>query len=216
MATGTTSVPLVEGRHPDAAALDGHVAALRALCPRAVIERYQALVPTLGARVLLAPGAAIVGDVRLGDDVSVWFGAVLRGDLAAVTVGRGSNVQDGSVLHVGDASPCVVGDEVVVGHRVMLHGCRVEDACLIGMQATILDDAVIGAGSVVGAAALVTQGMVIPPRSLVLGTPARVVRTLTESDEGFHRALAAKYTRLKENYLRDSLSSMTSMTSGSG
>jgi carbonic anhydrase/acetyltransferase-like protein (isoleucine patch superfamily) len=206
MATGTTSVPLVEGRHADAEALDHRLAELRARFPRAFIERYQALLPTLGAGVLLAPGAAIVGDTRLGDDVSIWFGAVLRGDLAPVTVGRGSNVQDGSVLHVGDHSPCVVGDEVVVGHRVMLHGCRVEDGCLIGMQATILDDAVIGAGSVVGAAALVTQGTVVPPRSLVLGAPARVVRTLSASDEELHRALAAKYVRLKENYLRDSLS----------
>jgi carbonic anhydrase/acetyltransferase-like protein (isoleucine patch superfamily) len=207
MATGTTSVPLVEGRHPDAVSLDQRVTELRGRFPRAVIERYLALVPTLGARVLLAPGAAIVGDVRLGDDVSLWFGAVLRGDLAPVTVGRGTNVQDGSVLHVGDRSPCVVGDEVVIGHRVMLHGCRVEDACLIGMQATVLDDAIIGAGSVVGAAALVTQGTVVPPRSLVLGAPARVVRALTAEDEAVHRALAAKYVRLKENYLRDSLSS---------
>jgi carbonic anhydrase/acetyltransferase-like protein (isoleucine patch superfamily) len=155
--------------------------------------------------VLVAPGAALVGEVRLGDDVSVWYGAVLRGDLAPVTVGRGSNVQDGSVLHVGDFSPCVVGEETVVGHRVMLHGCRVEDGCIIGMQATILDDAVIGAGSVVGAAALVTQNTRIPPRSLVLGAPARVIRPLTDADEARHRALAAKYARLKENYLRDAL-----------
>jgi carbonic anhydrase/acetyltransferase-like protein (isoleucine patch superfamily) len=214
MATGTSSVPLVEGRHADAAALDARVAELRGHFPRAIIERYQALVPALGARVLLAPGAAVVGDVRLGDDVSIWFGAILRGDLATVSVGRGSNVQDGSVLHVGDSSPCVVGDEVVVGHRVMLHGCRVDDGCLIGMQATILDDAVIGAGSVVGAAALVTQGTVIPPRSLVLGAPARVVRTLGEADEALHRALAAKYTRLKENYLRDALAALAPGPSG--
>jgi len=93
----------------------------------------------------------------------------------------------------------------VVGHRAVIHACRVEDACLIGMQATILDNAVIGAGSVVGAGALVTQRTVIPPRSLVLGAPAKVVRQLTADDEGFHRALAAKYVRLKENYLRDAL-----------
>jgi carbonic anhydrase/acetyltransferase-like protein (isoleucine patch superfamily) len=206
MATSTSSVPLIEGRHADAAALDARIAQLRARHARAIIDRYLALVPTLGSRVLLAPGAAVVGDVRLGDDVSIWYGAVLRGDLAPVTVGRGSNIQDGSVLHVGDHSPCEVGDETVVGHRVMLHGCRVEDGCLIGMQATILDDAVIGAGSVVGAAALITQETVIPPRSLVLGAPARVIRKLTDADEAFHRALAAKYARLKENYLRDALS----------
>ena len=204
MATSTTSVPLVDGPHPDATALDARVLELRARFPRAIVDRYLGLVPTLGTDVLVCPGATLVGDVRLGDDVSIWYGAVLRGDLAPVTVGRGSNVQDGSVLHVGDFSPCVVGAETVVGHRVMLHGCRVEDGCIVGMMATVLDDDVIGAGSVVGAAALVTSGTIIPPRSLVLGAPARVIRSLSAEDEAFHRALAAKYVRLKENYRRDS------------
>jgi carbonic anhydrase/acetyltransferase-like protein (isoleucine patch superfamily) len=205
MATSTTSVPVVQGRHADADTLDVLIADLRSRFPRAFIERYLGLVPALSAGVLICPGATLVGDVRLGDDVSIWFGAVLRGDLAPVTVGRGSNIQDGSVMHVGDHSPCVVGQETVVGHRVMLHGCRVEDGCMIGMQSTILDDAVIGEGSLVGAAALVTPGTVIPPGSLVLGAPAKVIRPLTESDRQHHRALAAKYVRLKENYLRDSL-----------
>ena len=109
------------------------------------------------------------------------------------------------MIHVGDRSPCTVGADTVVGHKVMLHGCRIEDGCIIGMNATILDEAVIGAGSVIGAAALITQGTVIPPRSLALGAPARVIRTLTEEDEAGQRALAAKYVRLKENYLRDGL-----------
>ena len=154
---------------------------------------------------MLAAGAAIVGDVRLADDVSIWYGCVLRGDVASISVGPRSNVQDGTVIHVSDDTPCELGAEVVVGHRAMLHACRVEDACLIGMQATVLDGAVIGAGSVIGAGALVTQRMVIPPRSLVLGAPGKVVRTLTAEDEAFHRALAAKYVRVKENYLRDAL-----------
>jgi carbonic anhydrase/acetyltransferase-like protein (isoleucine patch superfamily) len=205
MATSTTSVPVVAGRHPDADALDVLIGGLRAQFPRAVIERYLDLVPSLGAGVLVCPGAVLVGGVKLGDDVSIWFGAVLRGDLAPVEVGRGSNIQDGSVMHVGDHSPCIVGQETVVGHRVMLHGCRVEDGCMIGMQATILDDAVIGEGSLVGAAALVTPGTKIPPGSLVLGAPAKVVRPLSEADRQHHRALAAKYVRLKENYRRDSL-----------
>jgi carbonic anhydrase/acetyltransferase-like protein (isoleucine patch superfamily) len=198
-------VSVVPGPLPDADELDARIGELRRRFPRAEIDRYLRTVPQLGERVLLAPRAAIVGDVRLDDDVSIWYGAVLRGDLNTVTVGKGSNVQDGSVMHVGDQSPCVVGSETVVGHRVMLHGCRVEDGCIIGMQATILDDAVIGQGSVVGAGALVTQRMIVPPRSLVLGAPARVVKTLGDSDEAFHRALAAKYIRLKENYLRDAL-----------
>lgn len=206
MATSTTSVPLVDGPHPDAAALDARLAELRRLFPRASIDRYLALLPALGQRVLLAPGAAVIGDVRLGEDVSIWHGAVLRGDLAPITIGARSNVQDGSVIHVGDFSPCVVGEDTVVGHRVVLHGCRVEDGCIIGIQSTVLDDAVIGAGSVVGAGAVVTPRTVVPPRSLVLGTPAKVVRALGPDDEAFHRALAGKYVRLKENYLRDALS----------
>ncbi len=151
----------------------------------------------------------LAGDVRLGDDVSIWYGAVLRGDLRAVTVGPRSNIQDGTVIHVADDGPCEIGADVVVGHRAVVHACRVEDACLIGMQSTVLDGAVIGAGSVVGAGAVVTPGKIIPPRSLVLGTPGKVVRQLTPEDEAFHRALAGKYVRLKENYLRDSCVGLT-------
>lgn len=202
MVTRTTSVPLVDGPPPDAATLDAMISDLRRRFPGAIVDRYLDRLPRLGQNVMLAAGAALAGEVILGDDVSVWYAAVLRGDLAPVTIGGGSNVQDGAVLHVGDDSPCTVGRDVVVGHRAVLHGCRVEDACLIGMQATILDDAVIGAGSIVGAGALVTQETVIPPRSLVLGAPARVVRKLTEEDEAHHRALAGKYVRLKQNYLR--------------
>ncbi|MFL5304972.1 MAG: gamma carbonic anhydrase family protein [Polyangia bacterium] len=205
MATIATSVTVIDGPPANAAELEARLQELRARFPRAIIDRYLASLPLLGARVMVAPGAAVVGDVRLAEDASVWYGCVLRGDLAPVTVGARTNVQDGSVLHVADDGPCVVGADVVVGHRAMLHACRVEDACLIGMQATVLDDAIIGAGSVVGAGAVVTQRTVIPPRSLVLGVPAKVVRTLTADDEAFHRAHAAKYVRLKENYLRDAL-----------
>jgi carbonic anhydrase/acetyltransferase-like protein (isoleucine patch superfamily) len=207
VATSTTSVPLVPGPHADAAALDAALAELRGRFPRAVLDRYLDKLPRFAAGVLVAPGAALVGEVVLGADVSVWYGAVLRGDLAPVTVGDRSNIQDGAVLHVGDFSPCSIGADTVVGHRAMLHGCRIEEACLIGMQATVLDDVVVGQGSVIGAGAVVTPGTVIPPRSLVLGIPARVVRPVGADDESFHRALAAKYVRLKENYLRDALRS---------
>jgi len=205
VATIADSVEVVRGPSPDAEALDVRVEELRRRFPRAVVDRYLALLPSMGARVLVAPGAAVVGDVHLADDASVWYGCVLRGDLAPITVGARSNIQDGTVLHVADNGPCVIGADVIVGHRAMLHACRVDDACLIGMQATVLDDAVIGAGSVVGAGALVTQRTVIPPRSLVLGVPGKVVKTLTDAEEKFHRAHAAKYVRLKENYLRDAL-----------
>jgi gamma-carbonic anhydrase len=207
MAMISTSVTALTEPLPDAAALDARLASLRARFPRAIVDRYLRALPDFGARVMLAPGAAVVGDVALGEDVSIWYGAVLRGDLAAVRVGPRSNIQDGSVLHVADGGPCEVGEETVVGHRAMLHACRVEGGCLIGMQATVLDGAVIGHGSVVGAGALVTQRAVIPARSLVLGAPARVVRTLEEKDEAFHRAMAGKYVRLKENYRCDALRS---------
>jgi gamma-carbonic anhydrase len=205
MAMISNSVTALTGPLADAAELDAHVDALRGRFPRAVIDRYLRAMPTFGARVVVAPGAAIVGDVTLGEDVSIWYGAVLRGDLAAISVGARSNVQDGTVVHVADGGPCEIGEETVVGHRAMLHACRIEDGCLVGMQATILDGVVIGHGSVVGAGALVTQRTIVPPRSLVLGTPARVVRTLEEKDEAFHRAMAHKYMRLKENYRCDAL-----------
>ena len=205
MATITSSVTVIPGRLANADALDARVAALRKRFPRAVIDRYLELVPEIGEGVLLAPGATVVADVRLGKDVSVWYGCVARGDLAPVVVGDRSNLQDGTVIHVADNGPCILGEDVVVGHRVMLHACRVEDACLIGMQATLLDDCVIGEGSIIGAGALVTQRTKIPPHSLALGAPAKVVRTLDPRAADEHRALAGKYLRVKENYLRDSL-----------
>jgi carbonic anhydrase/acetyltransferase-like protein (isoleucine patch superfamily) len=205
MTTIPTSVTVVDGPHPDAAALDARLGELRRRFPRAIFDRYLATLPAVGERVMIAAGAALAGDVRLADDVSIWYGAVLRGDLRPVSVGARTNIQDGTVVHVADDGACEIGADVVVGHRAMIHACRVEDACLIGMQATILDQAVIGAGSIVGAGALVTQRTVIPPRSLVLGAPARVVRPLGPDTEALHRALAAKYVRLKENYLRDAL-----------
>jgi carbonic anhydrase/acetyltransferase-like protein (isoleucine patch superfamily) len=205
MALVTLSVVVVAGPHPEAEALDRRVAELRLRFPRAVIDRYLDRVPFAGEGAFIAPGASVVADVRLGLGVSVWYGAVLRGDIAPVIIGDRSNVQDGTVIHVADDGPCLVGADVVVGHRAMLHACRVDDACLIGMQATVLDDAVIGLGSIVGAGAVVTPRTIIPPYSLVLGVPAKVVRTLDPGAADEHRALAGKYTRITENYLRDSL-----------
>ena len=205
MTTIATSVSVVDGPLPDAAALDARLAELRRRFPRAIVDRYLASLPVVGERALIFPGGAVVGDVTLGEDVSVWYGSVLRGDLRPVTVGARTNIQDGTVVHVADDGPCDIGADCIIGHRAMIHACLVEDACLIGMQATILDNAVVGAGSVVGAGAVVTQRMVIPPRSLVLGMPAKVVKTLTGDEEAFHRAHAAKYVRLKENYRRDAL-----------
>jgi carbonic anhydrase/acetyltransferase-like protein (isoleucine patch superfamily) len=200
MALVTNSVDVISGPLPDSAEIDARIEDLRRRFPRAIIDRYLRQVPDAKAGVFVAPSAALVGDVRLGEDASVWYGAVLRGDLSPVIVGARTNVQDGSVLHVADDGPCEIGEDVVIGHRAVLHACRVEAACLIGMQATVLDDAVIGHGSVVGAGAVVTPRTIVPPHSLVLGAPAKVVRPLGESDEARHRALAMKYVRLKENY----------------
>ena len=205
MATITSSVTVIPGPLADADLLDARLRELRQRFPRAIFDRYLEMIPQLGEGVLVAPGAVLVADVRLGKDVSFWYGCVARGDLAPVVVGDRSNIQDGTVMHVADNGPCILGSDVVVGHRVMLHACRVEDACLIGMQATLLDDCVIGEGSIVGAGALVTQRTKIPPHSLVLGAPAKVVRTLDASAADEHRALAGKYMRIKENYLRDAL-----------
>ena len=205
MALVTSSVAVVSGPHPDAETLDRRLAEIRLRFPRAIIDRYLDRVPSAAQGAFVAPGASVVADVRLGAGVSVWYGAVLRGDIAPVIIGDRSNVQDGTVIHVADDGPCLVGADVVIGHRAVLHACRVEDACLIGMQATVLDDAVVGLGSVVGAGAVVTPRTIIPPHSLVLGVPAKVVRVLDPAAADEHRALAGKYTRITENYLRDSL-----------
>jgi gamma-carbonic anhydrase len=156
--------------------------------------------PEIGQDVFIAPTASVIGQARLGDKASIWFGAVLRGDIARVEVGEGSNVQDNSVLHVGDEDPCIVGKNVVIGHNVILHGCTVEDDCLIGMGAIVLNKAVVGKGSVVGAGALVTQNMVIPPYSMVIGSPAKVRRELTDEERRHNAVFGPKYTRVAENY----------------
>lgn len=128
--------------------------------------------------VFLAPTALVLGDVTIGPDASVWYGSVIRGDLEAITIGEGTNIQDLSVLHADPGQPCRIGRHVGVGHRAILHGCEVEDGCLIGMGSVVLNGAVIGAGSVVAAGALVPEGMRVPPGSLVMGVPGRVVRAV--------------------------------------
>jgi len=161
---------------------------------------YQEFTPIVGEEVYLAANSVVIGRTTLGDRTSVWFGAVLRGDIAPIEIGEGSNIQDNAVLHVGDDDPCIVGKNVVVGHLAMLHGCVVEDDCTLGMSATILNKAVIGEGSLVGAGALVTQGTVVPPYSLVLGSPARVVRELTEKERESNSIFAPKYVGVAKNY----------------
>ena len=146
--------------------------------------------------VFVASGARVMGDVRLGTDCSIWYNAVVRGDINYIEIGARSNIQDGCIVHVTNAQPCVVGADVTVGHGVNLHACTVEDGCLIGMGAIVLSGAHIGRGSVVGAGAVVREDAVIEPFNLVVGVPARPVRTLPESTYQTHCNWAQKYVHL--------------------
>ncbi len=164
------------------------------------IHRLDECRPDLPDSCWVAPGAQLAGRVFLGEQVSVWFNAVIRADLAEIRIDEGSNVQDGCVLHVDEGYPLLLGARVTVGHAAILHGCTIEDDVLIGMGATILNGARVGRGSIVAAAALVREGMEIPPFSLVAGLPAIVKRTLPEEETlAAHRTAARHYA---ENALR--------------
>ena len=141
----------------------------------------------------IAPGSAVIGRVRLGEDTGIWFGAVLRGDTEAIVVGAGSNVQDGAVLHTDAGFPLTIGAGCTIGHRAILHGCRIGDNTLIGMGATVLNGAVIGNNCLIGAGALVTEGKTIPDNSLVIGAPGKVIRPIDAEGEARLRASAAHY-----------------------
>jgi carbonic anhydrase/acetyltransferase-like protein (isoleucine patch superfamily) len=149
--------------------------------------------PVLGKGVYIARGAVVTGDVTLGDGASVWYNAVLRGDINRIVVGEYSNIQDGTVLHLADDYPCIVGRYVTVGHAAIVHACRIGDECLVGMGAVVLDGAEVGAQSLIGARALITQNVKIPDGSLVLGSPAKVVRELTAEERAGLKYWAQKY-----------------------
>ena len=153
-------------------------------------------VPELAATTWVAPGAALVGDVRLGAEASVWYGCVLRADGGSITVGARSNIQDGCVAHADEHGDVVLGEDVSVGHRAVLHGCVVEDGCLIGMGAVVLTGARIGTGSLVAAGAVVREGAVVPPGSLVAGVPGQVRRPLTDEEATRVRENARSYLDL--------------------
>jgi carbonic anhydrase/acetyltransferase-like protein (isoleucine patch superfamily) len=156
--------------------------------------------PVLGEGAWVAPSADVIGDARLGDQASVWFGAVIRADNTPILVGAHTNIQEGAMLHSDPGSPLTVGEGVTVGHHAILHGCTVGDNALIGMGATVLNGAVIGADSLVGAGALVTEGKSFPPRSLIVGSPARAVRELTDEQVQGLRWSAAAYARRAADY----------------
>lgn len=149
--------------------------------------------PRLGAGVYIARGAMVVGDVTIGDYSSVWYNAVVRGDINRIEIGHHSNIQDNAVVHLADEFPCIIGNWVTVGHSAIVHACKIGDECLIGMGATILDGAEIGEQSIIGANALVTQFTQIPPGSLVVGSPAVVKRALSPEERAGLKMWAQKY-----------------------
>ena len=157
------------------------------------LDTFVRKTPKLGKGVYLAKTAVVFGDVTLGAHSSVWYGAVLRGDINRIVVGHHSNIQDNAVLHLADKLACVLGNWVTVGHGAIVHACTVRDEVLVGMGAVILDGAVIGRQSIIGAKALVTQGTKIPPGSLVLGAPAKVVRKLSPEERAGLKWWAQKY-----------------------
>jgi carbonic anhydrase/acetyltransferase-like protein (isoleucine patch superfamily) len=173
-----------------------------------MLHKYKNLMPKLGKNTFVASSADVIGDVTCGEDCSIWFGSVVRGDVHYIKIGDRVSIQDLSMVHVthykkedkSDGNPTIIGDDVTIGHRVMLHGCTIQNACLIGMSATILDGAVIGEESIVGAGSLVTKNKVFPPRSLIMGSPAKFIRELNEKEIKELYASASRYVEFKNNY----------------
>ena len=164
------------------------------------LARFLEATPAIHPTAFVAPGAALIGDVTLGEGSSVWFQTVLRGDINRIVIGPRSNVQDGAVVHLADDFGTTVGELVTVGHKAILHACTIADEVLVGMGAIILDGAEVGARCIIGAGALVTGGKKIPPGSLVLGSPAKVVRTLSSEEQAGIRVWAEKYVALARAY----------------
>jgi carbonic anhydrase/acetyltransferase-like protein (isoleucine patch superfamily) len=169
-----------------------------------LLRPYKGVWPKLGEGVYVDGSAQVIGDVQLGDHASVWMNAVIRGDVHSIRIGPYSNIQDNCVVHVFKAKhPTVVADHVTVGHSVTLHGCRIDPYCLIGMGATILNDAHVGERSIVAAGTLVPEGMEIPPGSLVMGLPAKIRRPLTDEERASIDTYAKNYFEYKESYLAE-------------
>ena len=165
------------------------------------LRPYKGVWPKLDGEVFVAPGAQVIGHVAIGQGSGIWFNSVIRGDDAPIAIGRYTNIQDGSVVHVQDAAhPTHIGDYVTVGHNVILHGCTIGDNCLIGMGAIILTGAVIGDNCIIGAGSLVTEGKTIPAGSLVVGSPARVIRAVSDQDIAMIRDSARHYHEKAHDY----------------
>lgn len=162
------------------------------------LSKHLGRTPDVARAAFVAPNATVLGDVTLGERSSVWYGCVLRGDINSIAIGAGSNVQDGTIVHLADDFGVRVGEYTTIGHAAIIHACEIGNECLIGMGATILDGAKIGDRCIVGANALVTQRFVAPPGSMILGAPAKVVRTLSEAEQAGLRHWAEKYTEVAQ------------------
>lgn len=165
-----------------------------------MIRNYRNFHPKIGEAVYIAENATVIGRVHMDAQASVWFGAVVRGDNGDITIGKRTNIQDNATLHCTSEKPLIVGDDVAVGHNVVLHSCKIGNHCLIGMGAVVMNDAVIGENSIVGAGALVTEGKVFPPNALIVGAPAKVKRILTAEDCRKIDKPVAEYLRLSREY----------------
>jgi carbonic anhydrase/acetyltransferase-like protein (isoleucine patch superfamily) len=168
---------------------------------RAQIEGFLGTPPAIHPSAFVALGAAITGDVTLGEESSVWFHTAMRGDINRIVIGPRSNIQDGAVVHVADEFPALIGELVTVGHKAIVHACTIGNEVLVGMGAIVLDGAEVGARSIIGAGALITGGKKIPPGSLVLGSPGKVVRALTDDEQQGIRVWAERYVTLSRIYL---------------
>ena len=169
-----------------------------------MIKSFNKKIPHLGNNVYISDTASVIGEVTLADDVNIWFGSVLRGDMHYIRIGIRTNIQDNSVIHVTTStSPTNIGSGVTVGHGAIIHGCTIENDCMIGMGATVMDDAVIGAGTLIGAGSLVPPNMQIPSKSLVMGVPGRVVRSVTEEEYAMIIDRPQEYIDLAKIYLAE-------------
>ena len=167
-----------------------------------MIRSFRGVRPTIASTAYVDESAQVIGDVVIGEESSVWMNAVVRGDVNTIRVGRRTNIQDGTIVHVmrEPSHPTVVGDEVTVGHGVILHGCTVADRCLIGMGAILLNGSSVGPDCIVAAGSLLTEGMAVPARSLVMGSPGKVRRSLTDQEVAFIRESAANYVSYRLDY----------------
>ena len=169
-----------------------------------MIRTFQGIKPTIPDSCFIEDTAVVIGDVVMGETCSVWFNAVIRGDVHYIRIGNRTNVQDLCMLHVThDTHPLIIGNEVTIGHSVVLHGCTIKDRVLVGMGAVVMDGAEIGEDSVVGAGALVVEGTIVPPKSLILGSPAKVKRVVTEQELAWVKESAENYVKYARQYLSD-------------